>query len=145
MKIEFLYVVSDGERYGICSPSGDLILPIEYKIIDVDNRLNIIIGNDANELEVDNHDKSIMSGNQMMVGHYSKETNSIIKEKAKVKDNAVQLDDEGDYVWDGKFRYTNCNEDEFHSPWVDYTDKYTIEDSLYDALGGEMDAVWNID
>ena len=86
-----------------------------------------------------------MSGNQMMVGHYSKETNSIIKEMAKVKDNAVQLDDEGDYVWDGKFRYTNCNEDEFHSPWVDYTDKYTIEDSLYDALGGEMDAVWNID
>lgn len=146
MKIEFLYVVSDGERYGICSPSGDLILPIEYKIIDVDNRLNIIIGNDANELEVDKNDKSIMSGNQMMVGHYSKETNSIIKEKAKVKDNAVQLDDEGDYVWDGKFRYTNyCNEDEFHSPWVDYTDKYTVEDSLYDALGGEMDAVWNID
>lgn len=24
-------------------------------------------------------------------------------------------------------------------------DDYSLEDSLYDALGGEMDAIWNID
>ncbi len=30
---------------------------------------------------------------------------------------------------------------EYHGTW----DDYTWEDSLYDALGGEMDAIWNID
>ena len=50
----------------------------------------------------------------------------------------VLLDDEGDYIWDGQFRYTK---EDRGTGW----ENYSREDSIYDALGGEMDAIWNID
>ena len=48
----------------------------------------------------------------------------------------------------GSFKYTKkgygtWSEEEDNDPWS--RENYTIEDSLYDALGGEMDAIWNID
>lgn len=139
-EIDFLYVVSDGERYGICSPSGDLILPLEYSIIDIDNSLTIILGKNIEELDIEENDDSIMWGDILMeVGSFSKETNSIFTEKAKVKNNVVQLDDRGDYVWDGDFKYTK----EYYNPWS--RENYSHEEAMYDALGGEMEAIWNLD
>ena len=143
-ELEFLYIVSDGLLYGICSPSSELILPIEYTFVDIDENLTIVLGRNIYDLDVDKNDESIMCGCLMEVGSYSKETNSIVTKKAKVKNDVVLLDKIGDYVWDGDFRYTKepySNEDDTPSSW----ENYTIEDSLYDALGGEMEAIWNID
>ena len=73
----------------------------------------------------------------MGVGYFSKETNSIEIEKAIVDDNGVRLDD--DYVWDGEFKYTK----DYYDEWS--RKNYSDKDAMYDALGGEMDAIWNLD
>lgn len=99
-ELDFLFVVSDGESYGVCSPKGKLILPIEYAFIDIDNDLLVI-------LEHNNSDK-------LEVGYYDEESESMKHDEAEMEDGVVILGD--DYVWDGRFRY--LNEDE-HSGWTD--------------------------
>ena len=136
-ELEYLFIVSNGELYGICSPSGELILPIEYPIIDIDDNLTIVIAKHIDETEIDENDKSILWDYQMGVGYFSKETNSIEIEKAIVDDNGVRLDD--DYVWDGEFKYTK----DYYDEWS--RKNYSDKDAMYDALGGEMDAIWNLD
>lgn len=98
--LEYLFVVSNGESYGICSPKGNLVLPIEYSMIDIDDDLLVILEhNDGRTLEV---------------GYYDEETETMKHEEAEMEDGVVKLCD--DYVWDGCFRY--LNEDE-HSEWTD--------------------------
>lgn len=138
-ELEYLYIVSDGELYGVCSPSGEMILPMEYSVIDIDEDLTIVLGRNTDDLDVDENDESVIYGNMMEVGTYSKESNCIVTEKATVKDDMVLLSDWGGYVWDGKFKYTKEDYDEW-SP-----ENYSHDDAMYDALGGEMDAIWNID
>lgn len=99
-ELEFLFVVSDGESYGICSPKGKLILPIEYSLIDIDDDLLVIL----------EHNKS----DKLEVGYYDEETESMKHDEAEMEDGVAKLGD--DYVWDGRFRY--LNEDE-HSGWTD--------------------------
>lgn len=41
----------------------------------------------------------------------------------------------------GEEEYEEVEEDDDYNEWEHYSHK----DALYDALGGEMDAVWNID
>ena len=110
LEFEYLFIVSNGDLYGICSPSGELILPIEYPIIDIDDNLTIVIAKRVDEMEIDENDKSILWDYQMEIGYFSKETNSIETEKAIVDDNGVRLDD--NYVWDGEFKYTKEYYDE---------------------------------
>jgi hypothetical protein len=91
-KMEYLFVVSDGESYGICSPLGKLILPCDYSMIDMDDDLCIVLERkDDGEYEV---------------GYYDSEKDIICHEAAEMKDGVVLLDDEGDYIWAGIFRYT---------------------------------------
>ena len=91
-KMEYLFVVSDGESYGICSPLGKLILPCDYSMIDMDDDLCIVLERkDDGEYEV---------------GYYDSGKDIICHETAEMKDGAVLLDDEGDYIWAGIFRYT---------------------------------------
>lgn len=90
-KLEFLFVVSDGKSYGICSPKGKLVLPIEYSLIDVDEELLVILEhNDSDIIEV---------------GYYDEESESFKHDEAKIEDGVVRIND--DYVWDGRFRYLN--------------------------------------
>lgn len=99
-KLEFLFVVSDGESYGICSPTGNLVLPVEYSLIDIDEELTIILEHkDCDSMEV---------------GFYDEENDSISHNKAEMEDGVIHLDD--DYIWDGCFRYLNENE---HTGWTD--------------------------
>lgn len=138
-ELEYLYIVSDGELYGVCSPSGEMILPMEYSVIDIDEDLTIVLGRNTDDLDVDENDESVICGSLMEVGTYSKESNYIVTEKATVKDEKVILSDWSGYVWDGEFKYTKEDYDEW-SP-----ENYSHDDAMYDALGGEMDAIWNID
>ena len=91
-KIEYLFIVSDGESYGICSPLGKLILPYDYSMIDMDEDLCIVLERkDDGEYEV---------------GYYDSGKDIICHEAADMKDGMVLLDDEGDYIWAGEFKYT---------------------------------------
>ncbi len=90
-KMEYLFVVSDGESYGICSPLGKLILPYDYSMIEVDDDLCIVLER-KNDGEYE-------------VGYYDSEKDIICHETAEMKDGVVLLDDDGNYVWDGGFRY----------------------------------------
>ena len=140
-ELEYLFIVSNGELYGICSPSGELILPIEYPIVDIDDNLTIVTAKRIDEMEIDENDKSILRNYyHMVIGSYSKESNSIILENATVKDDEVIISDNGDYVWDGEFK---SKYKEMPNEWS--PEYYSHEDAMYDALGGEMDAIWNID
>lgn len=100
-QLEYLFVVSDGDSYGICSPKGKLILPLAYSLIDIDEDLNIILEHrDSGSIEV---------------GYYDEETESIKHDEANMgEDGVIHLDD--DYIWDGSFRYLGENE---HSGWTD--------------------------
>jgi hypothetical protein len=99
-KLEFLFVVSDGKSYGICSPKGKLVLPIEYSQIDVDEELLVILEhNDSDIIEV---------------GYYDEESESFKHDEAKIEDGVVRIND--DYVWDGRFRYLN---DDGQLGWTD--------------------------
>lgn len=100
--LEYLFVVSNGKAYGICSAKGKLILPLNYSMIDVDEDLCIIL-------------KKIDDGSYE-VGWYDKEKDSICHENAEIKDGAIQLDNDGDYVWDGSFRFLKEKE---YSEWND--------------------------
>ena len=118
-----------------------MILPIEYPIVDIDDNLTIVTAKRIDEMEIDENDKSILRNYyHMEIGSYSKESNSIILENATVKDDEVIISDNGDYVWDGEFK---SKYKEVPNEWS--SEYYSHEDAMYDALGGEMDAIWNID
>ena len=101
-EMEYLFVVSDGESYGICSPLGKLILPYEYSMIDMDDDLCIVL-----ERKTDG---------EYEVGYYDSGKDIICHEAAEMKDGVVLLDDEGDYIWFGHFRY---KKDDDYSGWTD--------------------------
>ncbi len=89
---EYLFVVSDGHGEGICSPKGELILPLEYDNIDIDEDLCIVL------------EKKY--GEEYEVGWYDKEKDIICHEEAKMKEGMILLDSDWtrDYVWNGSFR-----------------------------------------
>ena len=137
---EFLIVVKDSDLYGIYSPTGKMVLPIEYSTIDIDEDLTIVLG------KKDNNEKELIGdirfGEYMYVGEYIKADDYIACRGARVIEDQVILGTY--YYWNDGFVDTCEDDDEDDgnpSPW----ENYTIEDSLYDALGGEMDAIWNID
>ncbi len=97
---KYLFVVSDGNSYGICSPKGKLVLPIEYSLIDVDEELLVVLEHkDSDTIEV---------------GYYDEESESFKHDEVKMEDGIVHINN--DYVWDGCFRYLNDGE---HSGWTD--------------------------
>lgn len=115
---DFLFVVSDGKSYGICSPKskGKLVLPIEYSLIDVDkNRRVILKHNDSDIIEV---------------VYYDEESDSFEHVDSKIEDGVVHIND--NYVWDGNFRYLN---DDDHLEWADLDsrDPRDLRDELEDA------------
>ena len=73
---------------------------------------------------------------------FEKECNSIIcyNEKVKISHSILEF-----------FPYNpelpNLQEDDEELPEDDYNewDHYTYEEAMYDALGGEMEAIWNLD
>ena len=88
-ELEFLFVVSDGKSYGICSSKGKLVLPIEYSLIDVDKDQYVILEhNDSDTIEV---------------VYYDEESDSFEHVETKIEDGVVHIND--NYVWDGSFRY----------------------------------------
>lgn len=91
-ELEYLFIVSDGESYGICSPLGKMILPFDYSMIDMDDDLCIVLERKDN--------------GEYEAGYYDSEKDIICHQAAEVKDGVVLLDDEGDYIWAGEFRYT---------------------------------------
>lgn len=100
--LEYLFIVSDGKAYGICSAKGKLILPLNYSMIDMDDDLCIILKKKDDGC--------------YEVGWYDKGKDIICHKSAEIKDGAIQLDNDGDYVWDGSFRYLKENG---HSAWTD--------------------------
>lgn len=118
--LKYLFAVSDGELFGICSPSGKLILPMKYSQIDIDAEFCIVLVRDLNTELDDKCDESVEEmldyGGIYEIGHYDEEKDVVVIEKARFKDGDVLLDDEGNYVWDGCFRY--LKEDDF-SGWTD--------------------------
>ena len=110
--LNYLFVVSDGESFGICSPSGKLILPMEYSNIDIDNYLNIVLVRDFNAELDDECDESVKEmleydGNIYETGYYDEEKDIIVTEKACFKDGQVILNEEGNYIWDESFMDLN--------------------------------------
>jgi hypothetical protein len=118
--LKYLFAVSNDELYGICSPSGKLILPMNYSTIDMDDELCIVLVRDFNAECDDENDETLEDmldyGGIYEIGFYDEEKNVIVTERARFKDGKVFLDDEGDYVWDGGFRY--LKEDD-NSGWTD--------------------------
>lgn len=107
--LKFLFVVSNDELYGICSPAGKLILPMNYSIIDMDDEFCIILVRDFNA-ELDDESNETLEdmldyGEIYETGYYDEEKDVIVTERARFKDGKVLLDDEDNYAWDGGFRY----------------------------------------
>lgn len=74
----------------------------------------------------------------MEIGRYNEKDDLITLTKAKMKDEVVLLDNEENYVWDCGFKFMK---EERPNEWA----HYSYKEALYDALGGEMDAIWNLD
>jgi len=149
----YLIVVSRNGLKGIYSSKRHLVLPIKYSIIDIDEWFNIVIGEKINldqyvdELKEEMR-KCMRKGVYMQIGEYSEEYETIIRRDARVYNDEVDIYDDWriHYTWNDRFSdYEEENEDysgvNVPSDW----DDYSHDDSLYDALGGEMDAMWNID
>ena len=140
---KYLFVVSDGKQYGICSQTGELILPIKYTSIDIDDDFCIVLIRDfipESDNEEDEQIKNMLEyGVIYEIGYFNEENNIIETEIANFKDGEVLLDDEGDYVWNGNFIYKK----EDYNPWS--RENYSDDEAMYDALGGEMEAIWNLD
>ena len=118
--LRFLFAVSDGELWGICSPSGKLILPMKYSKIDIDAEFCIVLVRDFDTELDDKCDESVEEmldyGGIFETGYYDEEKGVVVTEKASFKDGNVLLDDEGNYVWDGRFRYLKESD---YSGWTD--------------------------
>ena len=146
-----LIVVTKDDLYGIYSSTGKMLLPIEYSTIDIDEYFNVVLG--KKDLDIDQYVgelkdvylKSRRNDEYMQIGKYSKEFDVIDCRVAEVHKTEVQIWE--DYYWDDGFvdlyeeEENECGHNNTPSDW----DDYSYEDSLYDALGGEMDAIWNID
>lgn len=146
----YLIVVTKDNLYGIYSSTGKMLLPIEYSTIDIDEYFNVVLG--KKDLDIDQYVdelkevylRSRRNDEYMQIGEYSKEYDVINYGVAKVYENEVQID--RSYYWNNEFVYLGEEDDDcgyinVPSNW----DDYSYDDSLYDALGGEMDAKWNID
>lgn len=150
---EYLIVVTRNGKYGLYSSKRKMLLPLKYSTIDIDESFTIVLGE---KVDLDMYDdelknemlKCMRKGEYMQIGKYSEEYGYIETKGARVdEDNNVYIVDKWNerYYWnDGFSDYENDDDGggvNVPSNW----DDYTHEDSLYDALGGEMDAVWNID
>jgi len=147
----YLIVVTKDNLYGIYSSTGKNLLPIEYSTIDIDEHFNVILG--KKDLDIDKYAdelkeaylKSRRNDEYMQIGKYSKEFDTIDCKIANVYKTEVQI--LKDYYWDDRFvdlleeEEYDCGYNNAPSDW----DDYSYKDSLYDALGGEMEAIWNID
>ena len=151
----YLIVVSrnDGLKGVYSTNKRKLVLPFIYSTIDIDENFNIILGKKVN---IDNYVgelkdsilKSMRKGEYMQIGEYSKKHNWVSCKGAMVYGDEVDIYDDWriHYTWnDGFSEYVEEDDDcsglNVPSDW----DDYTHDDSLYDALGGEMDAYWNIE
>lgn len=131
--LKYLFAVSNDELYGICSPFGKLILPMNYSTIDMDNELCIVLVRDFNAEFDDESDETLEDmldyGGIYETGYYDEEKDVIVTERARFKEGKVLLDNEDDYVWDGGFRY--LKEDNY-SGWTDQE----LRDAADIAYGG---------
>lgn len=148
----YLIVVSKNGLCGIYSSKRKLLLPLKYSTIDIDENFYIVLGVKVNfDLFTNDAKKRIMQsmrrGECMQIGEYSEKHDEITRKLATVDGDIVYvIDDERiHYTWNEEFSdfiyEDNEEDDNIPSHW----DDYSYEDSLYDALGGQMDAVWNID
>ena len=149
----YLIVVSRNSLLGLYSSKGKKLLPIEYSTIDIDENFNIVLGKKVNLDSFDDELKkevlnSMRKGEYMEIGKYSKRFGEIDIKVASVYDNKVYIISTctEEYYWNDGFHQWEFDDyflrdDNVPSDWEDYT----REDSLYDALGGQMDAIWNID
>ena len=112
----FLLVVSDGKSYGIFSPKGNLVLPIEYSLIDVDkNHHVILVHNNSDKIEV---------------VYYYEESDSFEHVETQIEDGIVHIND--NYIWDGSFRHLNVD-DRLEWADLDSRDSRDLRDELEDA------------
>lgn len=115
-ELDFLFVVSDGKSYGICSPEGKLVFPIEFSLIDVDKNRHVILEhNDSDTIEV---------------VYYDEESDSFEHVETKIEDGVVHIND--NYVWDGSFRYLKVY-DHLEGADFDSRDPRDLRDELEDA------------
>lgn len=151
----FLIVASrnDGLKGVYSTNKRKLVLPFKYSTIDIDEHFYIILGQKVNLDEYDEELKndmlkSIRKGEYMQIGDYSVKHNWVSCKAADVYDDKVWIVREWNeyyYYWNDGFIEEIEDSDDSNinvpSNWEDYS----CEDSLYDALGGQMDAIWNID
>ena len=149
----YLIVVSKKGLRGIYSSKGYLVLPIEYSTIDIDDAFNIVLGKKEDlDMYVDELKeemlKSVRKGEYMQIGKYIKKYGYIETKPAIVDGDVVYIVNKWNerYSWnDGFSDYEFDEDDDLSNINVPNWDDYSYRDSLYDALGGEMDAAWNID
>lgn len=150
---EYLIVVTRNSKYGLYSSKRKMLLVLKYSTIDIDGYFNIVLGEKV-DLDLYSDDlkedmlKCMRKGEYMQIGEYSKRYGKIETRGARVdEDNNVYIVDKWKerYYWNDGFRYEIDEDDSGGVNVPSNWDDYTHEDSLYDALGGEMDAVWNID
>ena len=151
---EYLIVVTRNGKYGLYSSKRKMLLGLEYSTIDIDEAFTIILGEKVDlNLYSDNLKKEMLNcmrkGEYMQIGEYSKRYGYIKKKGARVdEDNNVFIVDKWDvrYYWNDGFSDYEIVEDDCSGVNVPSNwDDYSYEDSLYDALDGHMDAIWNID
>ena len=150
---DYLIVVTRNGKYGLYSSKRKMLLPLKYSTIDIDESFTIVLGEkvDLDSYSADLKEemlKCMRKEEYMQIGEYFKRYGYIETKGARVdEDNNVYIVDKWNerYYWNDGFRY-EIDEDDYGGVNVPSNwDDYTHEDSLYDALGGEMDAVWNID
>ena len=130
-----------------------MLLGLKYSTIDIDEYFTIVLGEKV-DLDLYSDDlkedmlKCMRKGEYMQIGEYSKRYGKIETRGARVdEDNNVYIVDKWTerYYWNDGFSYEIDKDDNGGVNLPSNWDDYTHEDSLYDALGGEMDAKWNID
>ena len=151
----YLFVVSRNGLYGICSSKssrGRLVLPIKYSTIDIDEMFNIVIGEKVDLDMYDDESKEDMlkymrNGEYMRIGDYIEKYDMVDTKATRVFGDEVEVINDGGihYIWNDGFGGYEVDDDMYANVPPSNWDNYSIEDSLYDALGGEMDAIWNID
>lgn len=102
--LKYLFAVSKDELFGICSPSGKLLLPMKYLKVDMDEKLCIVLVRDFDTEDDEGSDED-NCGRICEIGHYNEEKDIIEIKKARLNNGNILLDEEGDYVWDGCFKY----------------------------------------
>ena len=89
---------------------------MKYSTIDMDDELCIVLVRDFDkELDDENNkeiEKMLDYGGIYETGYYDEEKDVVEIKRAVFKEGAVLLDDEGNYIWDGQFRY--LKEDDYY-------------------------------